>query len=78
MTTGTDEPAFSEHNEIDSGLRPWKQSAEERRDFGARMAARGVTEDRLENAGVTFDQAKEALRLAIEEDLGAPLEESAL
>lgn len=77
MTTESGGSAFSTRDVIDAGMQPWKQSAQERKGFGARMAARGI-EHRQENAGVTEDQATDCLRLTIEEDLGAPLDGSVL
>jgi hypothetical protein len=77
MTAENGKSEFSERGAIDGGMQPWKQSAQQRKSFGARMAARGI-KHRQENAGVTQAQATECLRLTIEEDLGAPLKGSVL
>jgi hypothetical protein len=77
MTTERDRLANLVRNVIDGGMQRWEQTAQQRRDFGAGMAARGI-KHRQENAGVTQAQATDCLRLAIEEDLGAPLEGSLL
>jgi hypothetical protein len=77
MTTENGKSEYLARNVIDGGMQRWEQTAQQRRDFGAGMAARGI-KHRQENAGVTQAQATDCLRLTIEEDLGAPLEGSLL
>ena len=75
MTTEDGESEYLARNVIDGEMQRWEQTAQQRRDFGGGMAARGI-KHRQENAGVTQAQATDCLRLAIEEDLGAPPEGS--
>jgi hypothetical protein len=74
MTEAIQKNAPLEPGAIDSGMEPWKTTPEERRDFGARMTARGCVDKPWENTGITMEQAIDALRVAVEENLCAYLD----
>ena len=69
LRTEAPEPRADE-NALDAG----HLSHDEWLDFAARMDARGVNEVRWENTGITMEQAIDALRIAVEDDLLASLD----